>query len=312
MDLSKNFAKGTVSAGYTSTATSIALAAGNGGRFPSTAFNAVWWNSTDYPDPSDDPNVEIVRVTARSSDTLTIVRAQEGTSAANHNTAGKVYKVLAGLTADTLNTLGGVWDFTGPQRYAGQSRFLHPITGVPFDTQLNLEGCLGFIPYWLNAPMSLASATINHTAGLHSSATLKFCLYSADPVTKYPQDKVANSDLSFSLSASGVKTGTYSPSPVLPRGLTWGAYVCSAPKGTVNPKLVAAVAGQMNPIYQSLFGYASITPTLKWGAGGIYVPESASPPSTLPASATSLAISPAGTHIEQLTWGVAFIVLKEA
>ena len=24
----------------------------------------TWWNSTDYPDPSDDPNSEIVRVTA--------------------------------------------------------------------------------------------------------------------------------------------------------------------------------------------------------------------------------------------------------
>lgn len=40
---------------------------------------------TNYPDPSDDPYVEIVRVTGISTDTLTVTRAQEGTSASNKN-----------------------------------------------------------------------------------------------------------------------------------------------------------------------------------------------------------------------------------
>ena len=64
MDLFKNFAKVTVSTGYDASATSVALSAGHGARLPAAPFNATWWNSTDFADPSDDPNVEIVRVTA--------------------------------------------------------------------------------------------------------------------------------------------------------------------------------------------------------------------------------------------------------
>lgn len=103
LDNAKNFAKSTVSTGYNSAATSIVLSTGGGAKMPTFPFNGTWWNSTDYADPSDDPNVEIVRVTNIVSDTLTITRAQEGTIAANHNTGGKTYSFIAGLTAKTIN-----------------------------------------------------------------------------------------------------------------------------------------------------------------------------------------------------------------
>lgn len=104
LDNFKNFAKVTVSIGYDASAVSIVLTTGHGAKLPTVPFNAVWWNSTDYSDPSDDPNVEIVRVTARSTDTLTITRAQESTSASTKNTGGKTYTIIAGLTAKTFNT----------------------------------------------------------------------------------------------------------------------------------------------------------------------------------------------------------------
>ena len=108
LDNAKNFAKVTVSTGYDNDDTSIVLTTGHGAKLPTVPFNVVWWNSTDYADPADDPNVEIVRVTGRSSDTLTVTRAQESTSASNKNTAGKTYKMIAGLTAKVINTdLGG-------------------------------------------------------------------------------------------------------------------------------------------------------------------------------------------------------------
>ena len=106
MDAAKNVAKGTVSTGYNSTAIEILLTTGDGARFAEPPFNAVWWNATDYPDPSDDPDVEIVRVHAIvAGDTLGIIRAQEATTATNKNIAGKTYKLLAGLTAKFLNDL---------------------------------------------------------------------------------------------------------------------------------------------------------------------------------------------------------------
>jgi len=104
MDAFKNFAKGIVSTGYDASAVSITLTAGHGARFPAAPFNATWWNASDYPDPSDDPNVEIVRVTNIATDTLTVIRAQEGISASTKNTAGKTYKLVAGLTAQSLNS----------------------------------------------------------------------------------------------------------------------------------------------------------------------------------------------------------------
>lgn len=103
MDIAKNFAKATVSTGYNAVATSIDLTTGHGAKFPAAPFNVVWWNSTDYADPSEDPNVEIVRVTAISTDTLTVTRAQEGTSASTKNTGGKTYKMAEGPTADWFN-----------------------------------------------------------------------------------------------------------------------------------------------------------------------------------------------------------------
>jgi hypothetical protein len=106
MDQAKNGARATIASGITAGATSITLTTGHGARMPSVPFNAWIYNSTDYPlDPHDDPSYEIIRVTARSTDTLTtVIRAQEGTAAAAHNTSGKTYRLVAGLTAKVINT----------------------------------------------------------------------------------------------------------------------------------------------------------------------------------------------------------------
>lgn len=104
MDLFKNNAAAYVSTGYNASATSIALEGGGGLRFPTPPFNAIWWNYTDFPDPDFDANREIVRVTGISTDTLTVTRAQESTSATVKNLAGKTYRMMAPLTAKTLNT----------------------------------------------------------------------------------------------------------------------------------------------------------------------------------------------------------------
>jgi len=109
LDAVKNFAKVEVSTGYDADDVSIVLATGDGAKLPDPAidgaFNLVWWNSTDYPDSSDDPNKEIVRCTARSTDTLTVTRAQETTSASTKNTANKTYKMILAPTAKTITDI---------------------------------------------------------------------------------------------------------------------------------------------------------------------------------------------------------------
>lgn len=107
LDVAKNFARVEVSIGYNSAATTIVLTTGDGAKLGPVPFNVVWWDKTNFTDPSLDPNVEVVRVTAISTDTLTVTRAQEGTTATNKNTGGAVYNMIAGLTAKTVNAYSG-------------------------------------------------------------------------------------------------------------------------------------------------------------------------------------------------------------
>lgn len=100
LDSAKNFAKVTVPGGYSDLATSIVVS--DGSRLPSAPFNAVWWNAAAYGDPSDDPDVEVIRVTNVATNTLTVTRAQEGTAATAKAAA---CKLIAGLTALAANSI---------------------------------------------------------------------------------------------------------------------------------------------------------------------------------------------------------------
>lgn len=97
LDPVKNNVNVTVSTTYDAVATSIVLSGGEGAKLPDPStdgeFNLVWYDSTVYPDPNDDPNVEIVRVTAVSTDTLTVTRNQESSGASTKNTGGSTYKM---------------------------------------------------------------------------------------------------------------------------------------------------------------------------------------------------------------------------
>jgi len=86
----------TLGAGITAGATSLTVAAGDGAKFPTAPFNATIWNQTDYPDPSDDPQGEDVRITAVEADTFKVARGQKGTAAVAHNTSGKTYAIILG------------------------------------------------------------------------------------------------------------------------------------------------------------------------------------------------------------------------
>lgn len=106
-----NFAKVIVSTTYDNLATFIVLNAGDAAKLPDPsvygAFNLTWFNSTSYPDPSDDPLVEIVRVTSISGDTLSITRGQEGTMASNKNTASSTYLMISAPTKKTIDDIKG-------------------------------------------------------------------------------------------------------------------------------------------------------------------------------------------------------------
>ncbi len=86
-----------------SSGTSVVLAAGTGSRFPDPAtygpYNVVIYPVDALPTPS---NAEVVRVTAKSTDTLTITREQESSSA---RTVLVGDNVAMAVTAKTLQDI---------------------------------------------------------------------------------------------------------------------------------------------------------------------------------------------------------------
>jgi hypothetical protein len=119
-----NFGKVTVSGLYDAAATSIALTTGHGSRLPSTfPFPLTWWNSTDYADPADDPNKEIIIVTARAGDVLTGTRGAESSGASTKNTSGKTYKMVLGITKSMWD---GIFKNSLSQTFRGLKIANHP------------------------------------------------------------------------------------------------------------------------------------------------------------------------------------------
>jgi hypothetical protein len=81
-----NNAFGTLAAGINSSATSITLTSGQGARFPTLSAGDYFYAT--LIDTSN--NLEIVKCTARSTDVLTVVRAQESTTARAYNTGDRI------------------------------------------------------------------------------------------------------------------------------------------------------------------------------------------------------------------------------
>ena len=81
-----NNAHSTLASGINTSATSITVASGHGARFPSLTGSEFFFAT--LIDSSN--NLEIVKVTARSTDVLTVTRAQESTSAASFSSGDRI------------------------------------------------------------------------------------------------------------------------------------------------------------------------------------------------------------------------------
>lgn len=82
----------------------FSVTAGHGARFPQPG-NSFWvtvWDAVTYADPGDDPNMEIMLVTARSTDSLTATRAQLGTTAVTHVSGAAVRLLIEDQTINDI------------------------------------------------------------------------------------------------------------------------------------------------------------------------------------------------------------------
>lgn len=107
--------------------TSLTVTSGTGSIFPTPPFNATVWPAGAQPTTS---NAEIVRVTAISTDTFTITRAQEGTTARSITVGDQI---AATITAKTLTDAEKSFGVSTGGNTSGS-------TGVLFGPQVVLAG----------------------------------------------------------------------------------------------------------------------------------------------------------------------------
>ncbi len=145
-----NDASSTLAAAITSTATSLTLVTGGGASFPSPAAGQYF--VATLISQSNPNTYEIIQVTARSTDTLTIVRGQEGTTALSWN----------------------IGDFCNHQITAGSLNIFSAETGAVLSVSAGTNISVGGTPQnpIVSAPGVALLAGANFTGAVTISSTL--------------------------------------------------------------------------------------------------------------------------------------------
>jgi len=115
LDATANFVRGETDSSTDSIQTTVSLVDASILPDPATQgeYNVVIWDVTQYPRPDQDPNVEILRVTAidTTADDLTVTRGQEGTSGASHPLGSAVHlSPTAKMFGDIEATFNAFYD----------------------------------------------------------------------------------------------------------------------------------------------------------------------------------------------------------
>lgn len=147
-ELFTNNGASTLATTITTGSTSVVVGSGHGARFPNPSSPDYFYVTLD-----DGTNVEIVKVTARSTDTLTVTRAQQGTAAFAFTSGAKVENRL---TTELLTAVSGqtIYEHLRPElaqpigsafpspAKAGTN---FPVFGLAYDSSANESAAWTFI-----------------------------------------------------------------------------------------------------------------------------------------------------------------------
>jgi hypothetical protein len=144
-----NFAATTLASGINASVTSLTVATGTGALFPTLAgaqyFYAV------IADAATGTTREVIKVTARSTDSFTITRGQDGTTGATFIAGDKVELRLTAAGIATFATTETAQTFAGVQTFSSA-----PVLSVPLAAT---GGGTGFASYTLGDIIYASSTT---------------------------------------------------------------------------------------------------------------------------------------------------------
>lgn len=268
-----NNASTTLSATITNSTTSLSVASGAGALFPSTAGGDYFYITLT----NGAGDIEILKVTARSTDTFTVVRAQDGTSARGWSAGDKIELRLTKAMLDDLkgeralagHTHSGITysaTSAAPSSPVAGDRWLDIDTGIYY-TYVNDGDSSAWVQLLSSGPQGPAGAT-----GATGAA--------GDTGPTGPAGADGTTDISFSISGTlAVSTGAmryyfdgnYTITNVL-------ASVSTAPTGASvifdvnkNGTTIFSTQGNRPTIAASGFTDLSSTPDVTTLASGDYI-----------------------------------------
>jgi len=224
----KNNAFGVLLTGITSTGTSITLQTGQGANFPSLVVGDYFYAT--LIDVSN--NLEIVKVTARSSDILTVVRGQESTTARAYSAGDRLELRITALGLEEYITANGFPSGTIMlfQQTAAPTGWTKITThdNKALRVVSGSAGSGGSVAFTTAFASQTPSGTLGGAAGATTlttpqipSHTHPYTLYSLSPKSPQPTSRVL-----------GPSAGTWVASP-LTSGATGGDGSHTHPVGTL-------------------------------------------------------------------------------
>jgi len=114
-----NNAAATLASSITTSSTSLTVTTGQGTLFPTITGSNIFY--VTLTDAATGNFIEIVKVTARSSDTMTIVRAQDNTSAHAYSAGDKVELRLPAVVLNDFPQLDAANSFSGTNTFTGNT-----------------------------------------------------------------------------------------------------------------------------------------------------------------------------------------------
>jgi hypothetical protein len=159
--LFSNNATSPLASSITASATTITLTTGNGSLFPSVPAGSYFYAT--LADSSG--NYEVIKVTARSGDVLTAVRAQEGTTGRAFLATDKLELRVTAAGLGNMVQLDGSQTITGSHTFTGTTTF----SGSTVLTGGSFSGSYSGSPTFTGTP---AFTALTATSATFTSATI--------------------------------------------------------------------------------------------------------------------------------------------